>query len=570
MGMNYPGWLNEFPDWLRQLSEDPAAREIGLQWLSEEESRDHARTLAEEYEQPDGPSLVPLPEAALDVARELMSSRVAVARGPRMPMRASRSHVDSFWLIDRSRPEELWLALSLHYPPFLWIPAGQTAASMRAALTGYFTKPALSRLRLHRVVRFFIGNERMLDADVHGVENHLLLSPFTTELTWGSAFQEDPWPDEMAEDLSPEFAFKVRDHISQAAGAVYTTNHRLQHSRGVLSLEDHGGLFVTEVRYESCPHRDLIAAMNRSFGLSFPTDMPLDAVSLLLGFPMHSETSLRDALADPDQADDHDIYVHALAAVKHSDLHLSGDLRPYVDHSDVETRSMAIAIAAQLGYQFLLQSRSCIETDVDLVAQLEREISSAAPPPVEPTRHDGRDLLPVRDSVPRHVLDRVWSEQGWELVEESPRTQSDFFRRVWWIDGGRTKIVYTEDHRLGLRFFRVEGQDRDSVASILRSAAALDEPGALLSRAEAARAPEECVASILKVCRLAPRQQDARYMEILRRLLAHSSFAVRRAAVDAAEQIAWPEVIQLLKERVSADPALASRIERAIASSHAV
>src|SRR5262245_52055499 len=124
MGMNYPGWLNEFPDWLRQLGLDPAAQEIGLEWLSEDESKEHARSLATEYEQPDGPSLVPLPEPALEAARELISSKVAVARGPRMPMRASRAHVDSFWLLDRSRPEALWLALSPHYPPFLWIPAG--------------------------------------------------------------------------------------------------------------------------------------------------------------------------------------------------------------------------------------------------------------------------------------------------------------------------------------------------------------------------------------------------------------------------------------------------------------
>src|SRR6185295_8252733 len=135
--MAHPDWLKKFPEWLTRLAEDPAAEELGLCWLSEADGQQRAAVMAEAYTG-EGSPLVPLPAPVRAAASKMLANKVAVATGPKMRRRRSEGEIESLLLIDQARPEELLLALSRDYPPFLWIPAGTTAAQIRAALSGYF------------------------------------------------------------------------------------------------------------------------------------------------------------------------------------------------------------------------------------------------------------------------------------------------------------------------------------------------------------------------------------------------------------------------------------------------
>src|SRR3954470_6065044 len=109
--MAHSDWLKNFPEWLPGLAEDPAAAALGLAWLSEADGQERAQTMAEAYSG-EGSPLVPLPAPVRAAARKMLTGKVAVATGPKMPRRVSDTAIESLLLIDTARPEELFLALS--------------------------------------------------------------------------------------------------------------------------------------------------------------------------------------------------------------------------------------------------------------------------------------------------------------------------------------------------------------------------------------------------------------------------------------------------------------------------
>src|SRR5512132_1729797 len=247
--MARPDWLKNFPEWLQRLADDPAAADLGLVWLPEADGAERVKTMVEAYSG-EGSPLVPLTEEVRAAALKLLTGKVVVATGPKVSMRVSDEKVESLLILDKERPEEILVALSKDYPPFLWIPAGTTAASIHAAVGDYFQKEAPKHAVLNRVVRYFFGNERMLDTDSHGVENHFLESPCTAELSWGSACSDDPWPARFEGDAhTVAFMGRVLENARQLDDAIYATSYRLQHSGGILTVEDHAGLFVIELRF---------------------------------------------------------------------------------------------------------------------------------------------------------------------------------------------------------------------------------------------------------------------------------------------------------------------------------
>jgi len=462
--MPLPDWLNSFPEWLPRLAVDPAAAELGLVWLSEAQGLEQAQRIATTYDG-EGSPLVPLPEQMLATARNMLSDKIVVAIGPKMSMRVSEEGIESLLIIDRSRPDELLIALSRDYPPFLWIPAGTTIASIRAVLSGYFPKEDPPRARLHRIARYFVGNERMLDTDIHGIENHYVSSPFTAELTWGSATSDDPWPTRV-EGAVPvgNFMHDVLRNSKQDDDSVYTTSFRLQHSRGILTVEDHNGLFVFEVRYLPSPHREVVVGVNRRFELAFPSDMPVDGVAALLGLSLQTEAMLKDTLADHELAEDHDLVLHALAALKSGDLSVGTDFTPFLrPHTKVETkpgslraatippppsvRNAAFILTQQLDMDFVVLKHAAVKSDLDALDHLDRALGQGPRDGWE--GQHGPHLLIASDVVARQSIDWVWGDQGWVLTREVARGPKRLFQRYWQTRDGRSTVGYVEDHRSG-------------------------------------------------------------------------------------------------------------------------
>jgi hypothetical protein len=558
--MALPDWLNSFPEWLSRLAADPALAELGIVWLSEEQGRARAQGLVDLYAD-EGSAIIPLPAPMLAAARKMVTGKVVIATGPTMSMRVSDEVTESLLILDQSRPDEVLVALSRDYAPFLWITAGTTVASIRAALSGYFFGENPPRARLHRIARYFVGNERMLDTDIHGIENHYIASPFTAELSWGSAALDDPWPARLTSHAT--FINDVLRNSKQDDDGIYSTSFRLQHSRAILTIEDHVGLFVIEIRYQPSNHREVIAGVNRRFDLAFPADMPVDGVAALLGLSLQSEATLRETLADHELAEDHDLVLHALAALKSGDLTVGQDFNPFLrPHTKVVTqpgslraatippppsvRSAALMLMQRLDMDFVVLKHSAANGGSDAFDHLGSALEQGRPEGWD--GQNGPHLLIAGDEVERPSLDWIWGAQGWELTREAARGPKRLFHRQWRTRDGRATIMYVEDHRLGLRFFNVEGEDRDATIAQLRGAVAIKETESVLAAAESATDPAARVGAILKIARLAPNAADARWTAMLQAGLAHENAAVRAASALAGAYIGWPELIPVLEQ----------------------
>jgi hypothetical protein len=575
--MALPDWLKYLPEWLQTLADDPVADELGLVWLSREEGHARVQSMLDAYSD-EGSPLVPLPRQLGAAAVTLMTGKVVVATGPKMAMRVSEDAVPSLLLLDEARPDELLIALSADYPPFLWIPAGTTPASVRAAFAGYFPKQSPKRAVLSRVVRYFIGNERMLDTDVHGIENHYLSSPFIAELSWGSACAEDPWPERFTGNAhTVPFMTQVLRNAQQDSEAVYTTTYRLMHSRGTLSIEDHAGMFVVEIRYVPAHSRDVVVALNRRFSFTYPSDMPLDAVAALLGLSLQTEESLKETLADHELSEDHELVLHALASLKYGDFSLANDIRPFLrTPTKVATapgslraatippppnvRDAALVLFQELELDSTILKHGATKSQHEVISEVDRILGNE--PPSGWQGPHGPDLLIAGDALARKSLDWIWGDQRWQLVREIPRGPSQIFQREWSTEGGTATIRYGEDHRLGLRFFSIDGAAGEAERARLRSALSLEENQAILLAAESATDPGERAAAILKAARLAPEAIDERWSKQIEAGLTHENLAVRAAALVAAANIAWPELITTIQRAV--DAPLRAQADRAI------
>src|SRR6185436_17239013 len=109
--MALPDWLKNFPEWLQRLAGDPAATDLGLVWLSEEDGRARVQAMVDAYAG-EGSPLVPLPEQVRAAASKMLAGKVVVATGPKIAIRVTQSEIESLLLIDRAHPDEVLLALS--------------------------------------------------------------------------------------------------------------------------------------------------------------------------------------------------------------------------------------------------------------------------------------------------------------------------------------------------------------------------------------------------------------------------------------------------------------------------
>ncbi|MBL4685908.1 MAG: tetratricopeptide repeat protein [Nannocystaceae bacterium] len=389
-------WMDEKASWISALryamTRTDTSKRHPIEWLDRTESRRLHSRMTAEHER--GPLGTMHSAATLDHAREVLSDRVIVARGPSS---ATREGAEERCLIAMDpRPHgELWVALSDIYPAFLWIAAGRDAASVTRVLDEYFPRPTLPRLEMHREVRGFIGyRERIVVPDPHSgrlqpageveIDRHFTLNPFVESAGWSSAFTDDPWPDQIPSQ--PGVMLKIdrrrRKLAEQAPGAVWSMTRRLRHSRGYLSVQrHHGDVFVAVVRYRPTSHPSTVQAVNKQFGTDYPEDLPVDAIGALLGFQFDSADDLQASLQAT--TDPYDIAgrLMVLSALRHSDLDAQAVYRTWAKHPDAIVRATVCSIAVAYNYESLLEIMSVDENDSELRAQIEAVLDEGIAPP---------------------------------------------------------------------------------------------------------------------------------------------------------------------------------------------
>jgi hypothetical protein len=235
------------------------------------------------------------------------------------------------------------------------------------------------------------------------LDRHLSMNPFVESAAWGSAYDDDPWPDEIPAQpgLTLRLAERQAQVAQQARGHVWSLTWRTRHSRSYLTIEvHHRDLFVAEVRYRPSPHVGVIEAMNAHFGCDYPTDLPVDAVAALLGFRFDGAADVEAELPrarDPEQLAG---LLYVLSALWHDDPGALSIWHRHLEHRAVEVRRAVGDIAIAYNYEVLLEEMSVREPDAALRAEIEAVLDEGIPVAVEDPWADvgQNDTLELEDA----------------------------------------------------------------------------------------------------------------------------------------------------------------------------
>lgn len=399
-----PSWLDELATWMPALRRSPELQGVGVRWLGEAESTRIADALTAAYEH--GPLGTIHTAATLAHSRELLENRRAVAHGPSS---RTREGVDErcVLFVDRARPHEgVWLALTESMPPFLWIRVEPRPAALELALSEFYPRPRRTRVDMPAVARGFIGYRSgflvpspytggLEPATILELDRHFTMSPFVEAGAWGSAYDDDPWPDEIPEqpDLTHKISLRQRDVAEQGPGRVWTLTRRTRYSRSYLSIEvHHRELFVVEARYRPSRQASVIEAMNAHFGCDYPLDMPVDVVAALLGFQFASAADLEAELDDADEPGQQAGLLLVISALRHDDLGVLALYRRMLDHIDSTVRGTIGDIAMAYNYEALLEEMILREPDPELAEEIEAVLDEGIPfEPHDPYADAGPD-----------------------------------------------------------------------------------------------------------------------------------------------------------------------------------
>lgn len=274
-------WVANAPSWLSALTGDETSRgeTLTVAWLSQAASlatKREADAAAEDAQWGDRP-------IGTAIAQRRARS-VIVGRGPERTARL-QTRSEAIWLwFDPETPDQLFAAFGLGFPSVLWLPVGDSLATIERALQPYLVNQAPGVLATAGRERYFIAGDENAFENVAGFYEQRQLT-FDTTTPWGSKYAEDPWGEErpIGASLSIRESYAYRDFVAQNGSSVDTLSFRTLFSRTVARIERHPfSSVVVEVQYTPHPDSAIVAAINRDFDVALPVDAPLDlAVSLL-------------------------------------------------------------------------------------------------------------------------------------------------------------------------------------------------------------------------------------------------------------------------------------------------
>ena len=356
--------------WLAELR-----REDGVEWLEPEE-RDALEERLHGLYASDGHPLVSLAQPAVALCRMMLGRLVPVARGPELAGRLEVAAPRPLLFVERDSPRHVLVALGEGMPPLMWFPGGTTRAELDAALEPY-TQAWGPTLELPLERRGFVGTEELLGRDFEGVVTHLSSSPFVESFFWGSAYDEDPWPDSVGSENLVELATHGGEFMAQRDGAVRSLTCRAVASGASVTLEDRDGVFVAHARWVPAPHGAILGALNEQFGASMPTDWPLDLAAAMLGLFFSDVPWLQKAVAASAGPDELVANLYILGCVLGNELDVVEVMRPWASHDRVEVRAAALDVTLRLGIDVLAMERLAHEPDEELRGGLIEQLGGA-------------------------------------------------------------------------------------------------------------------------------------------------------------------------------------------------
>lgn len=385
------GWLKAF-EALFAMRADAKLAEIGIAFVSEEESREGGLALAEHYANTWHLGILWTDEL-WKACQALSQGKRLLARGPKS-RDLNGSETESQVYFDPETPDRLWFAPSFEVPPIFWISLPARADALYEAIAEFFPVRRIPRLALPRTCRAFMGYQSQLvvpnpysgeleHAGPHELDRHFAFSPFADSFVWGSAEPDDPWP----ERIPPQAGYSIkivsfsRKMRAQRKGATARFTRRTLFSRSHLAVEIHrGGLYVWEIRYRPSRHTAVMEQFNRQFGTSYPIDLPFDVIGALMGFDFALPEWLEERLEQQSDPGQIAAYLQVIAAVRHCDLSVTDLLQKYAGHEALQVRAAIVNIAIQYNWEFLLENIGINESSPELLQFIDQVLSDGIAP----------------------------------------------------------------------------------------------------------------------------------------------------------------------------------------------
>jgi hypothetical protein len=360
---------SDVPAWLQAMIDSGAGASDGLRWYSSEE---RAAAAAKHSDSFDAGRLW-MSDEMRQAADEGWRHKLRVGEGPPIYFDHAGSYRLELWL-DVQRTESLWVGMQ-GAPPFLWLPAGRDADSLRRAVRPSLPadlaqpRPHLNPLALIRQQRQAVlgpipgpsegqsGRVRLMagialaqtDQDLAQIENHLMTCRF----------------------CDPRFLLQGTAQGNPNSNPT-TTVVRTLYSRSTVRLDWYdslAGTLFADVHYAPAAQQDVIRAVNERFDLHYPLDVPADVPALLLGLEAISVPRLQahvaNRLDDPPRLQ---FYLYCLAILTNPDV--TEVLRPYASHPSPLVRGTVIDLAGQKSPE-LLRLMHETETDPELRQRIE-------------------------------------------------------------------------------------------------------------------------------------------------------------------------------------------------------
>lgn len=360
------------PKWFEALKKDPKATESGIHWFTPEEAEAKRAELADWYEKGDARVRHHLPDAAFAAAKEQAARFVPVGEGPSTTDRQAHK-TRGLLMLARQSADELKVALSPVHPPFLWLGAGQTAASLKDALAPYFLSYVPSEEKMAHTVRGFVGTGGP-KLDLIQLHDRYKESAFLDPLAWGSAFKKDPYLDTVPK--GPEGQTLIRRYRDQDPAGLATFSFRSLFSKSVLRAEAHANLapgvhvFIAQIRYHAAKQAQIIHDLNQRLGMRLPEDLPVDVAGALIGMPFDPPEVIRAALPKQTEPAKISFGLLCLESLDSDNAAAEKDLREYASHADGGVRQLVANLALRRGLKSLLTEMAGREQHPELKKQL--------------------------------------------------------------------------------------------------------------------------------------------------------------------------------------------------------
>lgn len=142
-------------------------------------------------------------------------------------------------------------------------------------------------------VRVFIGDSDILSIDIHDIENHLIMQKYTDKLIYGSLWHDHPFRSEYDnKHMDPiKSVIFTGQAMRQDEEEPYSVSVRTLYSKSLITIHNYDDSFILEITYNPIDSKQIID-INNMLTRSYNTDLPIDVLITILGFPFISHIDL--------------------------------------------------------------------------------------------------------------------------------------------------------------------------------------------------------------------------------------------------------------------------------------